>query len=408
MKNLSSISSLPHFIFCFILSLFLLLFSLFPSLPPFSHTGETRNGIPRPELGEVVDVVGRATHIYRISNVDVASRSFTLNVMGFDHLSGSTINVVSTQLGGISSMQTQVSLSTMLQSPQSTLQVFDQTSIRVTVDGMEAYIIRLASGDRCMRVNSFTYSNSMITAGGISTNNIAELVRVNMNTGVVRFNGMAPNGGSLSGPGLLCVSTSSNSAFFTTLSDLEMDINNRIMAINVRAPVIDSASGNTVITENGGMAIIGRTVTATAGLDIILTCSLSDEGVPIPASITWQRGTMTLTTGGRFSVEPNRLVIRRVEPGDSGMYSCVASNDANLSSRSTSSVTIMELTQPTTPAPTTPPPVNDDPVYKPLQWSGVSECVCVCVCVCVRVCVRVCVCVCVCVCVFLHPFVDIK
>ena len=54
-------------------------------------------------------------------------------------------------------MQTQVSLSTTLQPPvpQSTMQlVFDQSSIRVT-DGIQAYMIRLASGDQHMRVTRF-------------------------------------------------------------------------------------------------------------------------------------------------------------------------------------------------------------------------------------------------------------
>ena len=82
-------------------------------------------------------------------------------------------------------MQTQVSLSTTLQPPvpQSTMQlVLDQTSIRVT-DGIQDYMIRLTSGDQCMRVNRLTYSNSIVPSGGVSTNNIAELVMVNRNTG---------------------------------------------------------------------------------------------------------------------------------------------------------------------------------------------------------------------------------
>ena len=316
----------------------------------YHSSGETsRNGVPRPEVGEVNLIMGGANFIYRISNVDVGTRSFAIRVMGFDRLSGSTSTVIGSQLGGIPFMTTEVRLATMFVAPQTMLQVFDQTNIRVNVDGMEAYIIRLANGDTCRNVNGFMYTGMNITSGTMTYNGISELVRVNRNTGVNRFQGMAPNGGNVQDFGLLCVSSSSNTAFFTTISDLMMAINNQISAINVRPPTITAATDPVTITDNGGSAPIGSsTVTANVGLDIILTCSLSDEGSPVPSTRSWRRGSTMLTTGSRFSVEQDRLVIRRVEQTDSGMYTCIASNGANLMSQASSTVNIVQPTQATT------------------------------------------------------------
>ena len=329
--------------------------------------------IPRPELGEVNLPMGGASYIYRINNVDTNTRSFAIRVMGFDRLSGSTSSTVGTQLGGIPHMRTTFMLSTSRMDPQTMLQVFDMTNIRVNVNGMEAYIIRLANGDMCRDVNGFMYTGMTITSGTRTYNGISNLVRLNTNTGVNTFEGMAPNGGNVQEPGLLCVSPSSNRAFFTTIDNVAMAIRNEIAAINVRPPTIVAASDPVTITDNGGSAPIGSsTVTANVGLDIILTCGLSDEGSPIPATRSWRRGSTMLMTGGRISVEPDRLVIRRVEQGDSGMYSCIASNMANLMNRANSTVNIVQPTQATTLPPTTQPPVSDDPEFVALQWSGVS------------------------------------
>ena len=329
--------------------------------------------IPLPEVGEVNLIMGGASYIYHVNTVDTNSRSFAIHVMGFDRLSGSTSSTVGTQLGGIPFMRTTFMLSTSRMLPQTVLQVFNQTNIRVNVNGMEAYIIFLANGDMCRDVNGFMYTGMTITSGTRSCNGISNLVRLNANTGVNTFEEMAPNGGNVLESGLLCVSPSSNRAFFTTIDNVAMAIRNEIAAINVRPPTIVAARVSITITDNGGSAPIGSSiVTANIGLDIILTCALSDEGSPLPATRSWRRGSTMLMTGGRISVEPDRLVIRRVEQSDTGMYTCIASNMANMMNRADSTVNIVQPTQATTLPPTIQPPVSDDPEFIALQWSGVS------------------------------------
>ena len=340
----------------------------------FSSQGETRNGIPRDEVGEVNLRGPRVTYIYRVTGSNVGTRSFDLSIMGFDRLTGSQTSVTANQLQGVSFTQIQPVLRTTGLPFMFAVSVVDQTTIRIVVNGAEVYLIRLADGESCMNVSGFTYSDSNITVGSNAFPNIDTLVRVERDTGSVTFEGMAPNDGEISTPGLLCISSARRTAFFTPNAELTNQINNLIRSINVRPPRIERPVGPPVtITMQGGSAVIGGSVSANADLDIVFICNLVDPGLPTTSTRTWRFGSMDLTdlTGSKYFVAPSRLIIRRVEASDSGMYSCTARNSVGMDVAS-SSLTVIQPTQPTTIPPTTPAPVRDEPMFRTFQWSAVS------------------------------------